>query len=224
VRAFAAQNNLEPVSVDARYSNSAAIRVGRLAPDENNAWGQLYQNGWRKRDNNVWTHADGSWLRFTEGNVFRGVGKKVFIGRPEAPSSSSSSSSQPSSSLSSQPSSQSSMSSDSRIGGGIGSFSSGPSSLDRLLGANSKLKKTSPTFGVHGKLAIATGHLSRIASSEGAASSDLKKAGFVQLDSGHWEHDDGSWVRFFDQNVFRGYKDEVFTSLPYGPGPSRSDP
>lgn len=96
---------------------------------------------------------------------------------------------------------------------------SGSSSLDKLLAADPKLSRTEPLWTDHSELAIATGNLARLPADELAATSTLKKVGFKQEEPGFWVHEDQSWVRFFDGNVFRGNNDEVFTSLVIGPGP-----
>jgi soluble P-type ATPase len=177
-----------------RHESLAAVKVGRLAPQEDSNWSSLREAGFRKQDDR-YVHFDGSYIQFVKGNVFRGVDDKVFAGRPPLPSN------------------------QDAAGTTSSRAPSTPSSIDRLRAADAKLSPLSPTWSDHGKLAVATGHLSRLPSNQTEANDELKKKGFVELIPGHWEHSDESWVRFFDGNVFRGFKDQVFTSMISGPGP-----
>ena len=97
--------------------------------------------------------------------------------------------------------------------------SSSSRAMDKLLAAEPMLKPTRPGFNAS-SLAVAAGHLPRLAPVELAETETLKRKGFAQAKPGLWVHSDKSWVRFHDGNVYRGHEDCVFTSIVNGPGPS----
>ena len=205
VNDYASANKKDVVDYG-RYNGTAAAKLGKMPPNERDAWSALYPNGWRARDKGMWTHSDGSFAHFVNGNVFRGVSDKVFAGRP--PDVGSGTTGSTGSTVSS-------------AGPGAQSVSSG-SSLDRLLERQPQLRRKMPMWSEHSKLAVATGHLGRLPETMGDAVAKLKSRGFAEKSPAHWQHPDDSWVRFFDGNMFRGYKNDVFSQLVTGPGPSRS--
>jgi hypothetical protein len=225
VNEYAAATKREVVDYGPRYNSSAAAELGALPPSESDAWGSLFPNGWRKRDQGVWTHRDGSFVHFTGGNVFRGVGNKVFAGRPPTSGGGSAGpgrgTTAPPADTAPPPSNRGPAGPPSSIGGGGGGRFSG--AMASLMRQSPWLKATSPSFGQHGKLAVATGHLGRLPSIQQAAAEELVRKGFTQKPNGAWEHKDGSWVRFHEGGVFRGHQNEVFTAMVMGPGPGRGD-
>ena len=201
--AQATKRTVVDVEDDPRFFRTEAIQIGVLSSNTDDNFAPRFSRGFRRSNQphpgELYTHRDGSWLHWVQGNLFRGVDDKVFASVRSAVQS-------PAPSQSAGPVSI--------------PVQSGPTALDKWAGDN-KLKIGRANVSDHGHLAIALGNLGRVSMFEGGAADDLKKAGFVQLDKGHWEHNDGSWVRFDASlnNVYRGFKDQVFANTVAGPGP-----